>query len=293
MTPGTAPALDAANSWTSTTFTTTHPGDHRVGHGTMCAYDALIAAPKATLLDIAILIGRPLGDHTVQATIGAAMQAYLSLIQKWVFQPIAGIAPPYPALVINNSWGIYHPSLDSPPGSPRYIDNPHHPFRDYIRLLTDAGVDILFAAGNCGAQCPDAPCLSRTHRTIMGANAYTEVLTVAGCDTRDALVGYSSQGPSIRHMPQKKPDLTAYTHFLGSKAQRIYIPDSGTSAACAVAAGCIAALRAKLPPASTSPAALIQVLKQTARHVAGPGWHQDYGYGIIDPVEAAKSLGLI
>lgn len=288
------PALDAANSWTSNEFTTTKPGMHRLGHGTMCTYDALIAAPKATLLDLAILIARPLGDHTVQATIGAAMQAYYLLIWKWAIQPLSGVRPPYPALVVNNSWGIYHPSLDVPPATPgRYIDNPIHPFRDFIGLLTDAGVDIVFASGNCGAQCAVAACLSRTDGTIMGANAYDEVLTVAGCDTEDALVGYSSQGPSIANMPQNKPDVTAYTHFLGSKSERIFIPDSGTSAACAVAAGCIAALRTKLPPDATSPAALIQVLKDTAHRVVGSGWHPDYGYGIIDPVAAAKKLGLI
>ena len=29
------------------------------GHGTMCAYDALIAAPNATLLDFPMLLARP------------------------------------------------------------------------------------------------------------------------------------------------------------------------------------------------------------------------------------------
>jgi hypothetical protein len=127
----------------------------------------------------------------------------------------------------------------------------------------------------------------------MGANAYTEVLTLAGCDTRNALVGYSSQGPSMTNMPPQKPDLTAYTHFLGSKTQRVFVPDTGTSAACAVAAGCVAALRTKVSPAATPPAALFQTLMATAKQVAGPGWHPDYGYGIIDPVAAGKSLGVI
>jgi hypothetical protein len=34
----------------------------------MCAYDALIAAPGATLLDVPMLIARPVGDHRVTAT---------------------------------------------------------------------------------------------------------------------------------------------------------------------------------------------------------------------------------
>jgi hypothetical protein len=39
-------------------------------------------------------------------------------------------------VVVNNSWGIFHPSLDEfPPSDPRrYIDNPNHPFRLYILI---------------------------------------------------------------------------------------------------------------------------------------------------------------
>jgi len=128
----------------------------------------------------------------------------------------------------------------------------------------------------------------------MGANAYNEVLTVAGCDTKDARVGYSSQGPSITNMPQQKPDLTAYTHFLGSEALGVGVPDNGTSAACPVAAGCVAALRTKESPFTTPPANLFAQLSATARKVSGQtGWNPDYGHGIIDPVATAQSIGLL
>ena len=35
-------------------------------------------------------------------------------------------------------------------------------------------------------------------------------------------------------------------------------------------------------------------LRNTARQVAagGPAWNRDYGYGIIDPVAAARALGV-
>src|SRR5206468_6728444 len=67
-------------------------------------------------------------------------------------------------------------------------------FSMLVSLLADNGADILFAAGNCGAECPASKCQSRTTETIMGANAHAKVLTVAGCDVKDARVGYSSQG---------------------------------------------------------------------------------------------------
>ena len=128
---------------------------------------------------------------------------------------------------------------------------------------------------------------------IMGANAYDEVLTLAGCDVHDQRVGYSSKGPSIANMPQFKPDLTAYTHFLGSEIIQNYLPDGGTSAACAVAAGCVAALRTLASRTAIPPAALFQALKDSALKVAGPAWDAGYGYGIIRPVGAARNLGLI
>ena len=42
--------LDVNRSWKPPELVT-QPGAHRVGHGTMCAYDAWIMAPNATLLD--------------------------------------------------------------------------------------------------------------------------------------------------------------------------------------------------------------------------------------------------
>ncbi|MBM3625886.1 MAG: S8 family peptidase, partial [Alphaproteobacteria bacterium] len=118
--------------------------------------------------------------------------------------------------------------------------------------------------------------------------------TIAGCDTTDKRVGYSSQGPSIPGMYQEKPDVTAYTHFKGSEAFGVGSPDSGTSAACPVAAGCVAALRTKAALSSVAPSVMIQTLRQSARAaLAGQrGWNSDYGFGIIDPAAAATSFGV-
>lgn len=287
---GFMPRLDAGNSWRPPGVTNA-PGAHPVSHGSMCAYDVLLAAPKATLLDFPILRSSAPGGSTVGSTLSTAVQAFAQLIAFWGVAFAPGGA--YSALVVNNSWGIFHPSWDFPPGHPgRYIDNPNHPFNALVSVLARTGADILFAAGNCGSQCPDGRCQGRTTDVIMGANASTDVLTLAGCDTHDLRVGYSSQGPSIPNMPAQKPDLTAYTHFLGSEAFGAGSPDSGTSAACPVAAGCVAAIRTKVTPQATSPAALFAQLTATARPVGAPGWNGDYGHGIIDPDACALSLGV-
>ena len=287
---GYMPRLDAAHSW-SPAGVTNAPGAHPVHHGTMCAFDALIGAPKATLLDFPILRSSAPGGSTSGSTLSTAVQAYAQLIAFWgvAFAP----GGTYAALVVNNSWGIFHPSWDFPASHPgRYIDNPNHPFNALVSVLARTGADILFAAGNCGAQCPDIRCQGRTTGAIMGANASLDVLTLAGCDTGNLRVGYSSQGPSIANMPPQKPDVTAYTHFLGSEAFGVGSPDSGTSAACPVAAGCVAAIRTKVSPYTTPPASLFAQLRATANPVGPAGWNGDYGHGIINPDSCALTLGV-
>jgi hypothetical protein len=196
---------------------------------------------------------------------------------------------------VSNSWGIFHPSWDFPPGHPgRFIDNPNHPFNILVGTLAGSGADIIFAAGNCGSQCADGRCQARTTETIMGSSALQDVLTLAGCDINDARVGYSSQGPSIAGMFQHKPDITAYTHFSGSEAFGPGSPDSGTSAACPVASGCVAALRTKIGAGTVPPANLFASLRASARPRPGTaaGWNGDYGFGIIDPLAVATANGV-
>jgi Subtilase family len=293
--PPTAVNVDGPNSWRPPGLVT-RPFDHRLGHGTMCAYDALIAAPNATLLDFPMLLARPVADHHSTSTADAALLAYARLAILW------WITRPFSALVASNSWGLFHPCLeDFPPAHPyRFIDNPNHALRKYlIRPLAATGMDIIFCGNNCGngrncaGDCASGTCLSKTDRMIMGANTYEEVLTVGGCDTDDQMVGYSSRGPSIAGMYQHKPDLVAYTHFLGSKTVGMCVPDTGVSAACPVAAGCVAALRTKVKPNAVKPAALFKKLRDTARKPGGPGWTPDFGHGIIDPVAAGRALNAI
>jgi hypothetical protein len=297
---GTQPRLDVAKSW-APAGAPAAPGQYPISHGTACAYDALIAAPNLTLLDYPYL-AQPQGQ-TLGSSLAVAFQAYSQLLSDWLFRKFpADLVSNYvrrglgdhAALVVNNSWGVLNQNVDLPQGSPgRYIDNPYHPFQLIVSALALAGADIAFAAGDCGVECPNPQC-GGTTGSIMGANASAAVLSLAGCDTNDVRVGYSSQGPSIANMPPQKPDVTAYTHFRGSEVRGTGIPDGGTSAACAVATGCIAAVRTRASPSNISPAALFDLLRKTGRQVAGPhGWNKDYGHGIINPVLAARTIGLI
>jgi subtilisin family serine protease len=291
---GHMPHFDPAASWLPPGTPPPAPGNWPVHHGTMCAFDALIAAPQATLVDFPVLNANfPGGGSTMSGTLSAALAAYGFMLTSWASGPLHH----YKALVASNSWGIFHPSWDFPPGHPgRYCDNPRHPFNIQVGVATRSGIDVIFAAGNCGAPCADGRCQGRTTGAIMGASAMQDVLTIAGCDTHKQRVGYSSQGPSIAGMYKEKPDITAYTHFLGSEAFGAGSPDSGTSAACPVTSGCVAALRTspRIPPRTAMPPALLfNELRKTAKQPPGVPphvWNADYGFGIIDPMAAAAAL---
>ncbi|MFD2353051.1 hypothetical protein ACFSTC_32830 [Nonomuraea ferruginea] len=79
-----------------------------------------------------------------------------------------------------------------------------------VASLDQAGADILFAAGNCGRDCPDGRC-AFPERPITGANSHPRVLSIGGVNVRGERVGYSSQGPG--RLAERKPDVCAYTHF--------------------------------------------------------------------------------
>lgn len=276
---GKTPQFDASKSWTPVPGFA--PGNMPVDHGTMCAFDVCIAAPNSILLDYALLLSQTEGGSAMDGFLSDAVRAFSNLLQ------ILSTAPePKPALVVNNSWGMFHPSWDFPVGEPgNYSDNPNHPFNIIVESLEDAGADILFAAGNCGAECPDGRCQGVTNRPIYGANSHPSVLSIAGVTVNKERLGYSSQGPG--HLESQKPDLCAYTHFVGSG---VYSADSGTSAACPVAAGVVAAIRTKYPPSVLSSAELRQLLRRTAEDLSPIGFDYNHGFGLIDVPAILNSL---
>ena len=272
--------LDAARSWVPTAGLV--PGNAPVGHGTMCAYDAAIAAPKATFLDVQLLRSSATGPTPMSGVLSDAVRAYSHLSNIMA-------APRRPgenrSMVVNNSWGMFHPSWDFPPGQPgNYSDNPNHPFNRIVGALERLGADILFAAGNCGSNCPDGRCGGVTENAIYGANGHPAVLTIAGVDVSKRRVGYSTQGPG--RLSHNKPDLSGYTHFQGSG---VYPADGGTSAATPVVAGVVAAVRSKRPHSpgnpAVSPASVRALMRSTAEDLGTEGFDFDHGFGVVGGCE--------
>ncbi|MQS14698.1 S8/S53 family peptidase [Streptomyces kaniharaensis] len=285
VTAGAEIAVDAARSWTPASASHT-PGRFDVGHGTMCAFAAGIAAPQAALLDIALLRTRRRARNRMEALTsdGIVAFAYLRTILESMEQD-------HKALVVSsNSWGSYDPAWDFPVGDPaNYSDNLSHPFNIVVGALESAGADILFAAGNCGRPCPSGKCVY-SERTIVGANSHPDVLSIGGVDIQDERVGYSSQGPG--RLDRHKPDICAYTHFLGSEVYGPGSADSGTSTACPVAAGVLAAIRSRFPCGTISPEAMREMVRGAANDVTGRGFTDDYGHGIVSVPGLLEKLGV-
>lgn len=268
------------------------PNTMPVTHGTMTAFDISIAAPQATLWDFPIITAAPANEALARYTSDGAMAF------RWLVTTIQqqSLLTQFKAIIVNNSWAIYDISVDAPPGHPaNYSSNPKHTFNSAVSELAAAGVDIVFAAGNCGPDCPSTAC-SNAGATIYGANSHPDVLCVGAVTVNGDMLGYSSTGPGF--LSRIKPDLCAFSHFNGSRVGGQ--PDIGTSASAPVAAGIVAAIRGRVPlnatNPSTLPAALRSFLQQTAlRGDAKNNWPRpDLGWGILNgPAIATHFAGSV
>ena len=235
-------------------------------HGNMCATDVQSIAPEAKIYDIRISDG---GD--AESTISHALSGF-----QWALDRHKENGMPH---ILTNSWGIYQKSWD-----PVYATDPSHPFTMKVVEAMNEGIVVLFAAGNCGQKCAKRlRCGSDRGpgRSIWGANGHPKVMTVGAVNIRGEWAGYSSQGPAA--LDPRKPDFCSITHFRG-----YFDSDSGTSAACPVAAGVVALL--KQLDNSLDQEKLRSVLIRTARDIGPPGWDEHSGSGIIQPKAAYDNL---
>jgi subtilisin family serine protease len=221
-------------------------------HGNMCATDVLGMAPNAKIYDLRISDG---------AFISAALAAY-----NWAINQFRSNGTPH---ILTNSFGIFQEAWDSD-----YARNANHPFTRKVVEAIDLGIVVLFAAGNCGATCPDGRCGPDVGpgRSIWGANSHPRVITVGAVNRNEQFVGYSSQGPGA--LDSNKPDFCSITHFTG-----YFNSDSGTSAATPICAGVAALLKQANP--SLRQDEVKSAFRTTARDIGPVGFDQHSGAGII------------
>lgn len=274
------------------------PGGTTRGHGMMIVRNIMDAAPDATFYDVPLI---PLKISDVTSFIGQALSAFIQLELLIGFLKVLNIPPWNGSWIIANAWSIFDRTSEHPLGD--YTENPNHPLNITVGDMVNYGVDFVFAAGNCGQFCPDRRCgdndIGPGH-SIYGANSHPRVITTGAVRTDVRWVGSSSQGPGQALLSPSKPDFCAPSYFrevgdafVGNLSEPYvgdagspYIASTGTSAACGLTAGIVAAIRGRWPQMVVTPDRLRTVLNQTTRKTEGPNWNERLGNGIVD-VEAA------
>jgi subtilisin family serine protease len=277
------------------------PGTATRGHGLMVVRNILDAAPDATLYDVPLI---PQRITDVPAFIGSALHVFNKMIQAIAF--LRQFPPWAGPWILVNAWSIFDRSSEFPLGD--YTEQPGHPLNVTIGSAANEGVDVVFAAGNCGQFCPDRRCGAHDvgpGHSIYGGNSHPNVLTTGAVRTDARWLGNSSQGPGQPLLSRWKPDLCAPSNFrdlrdafdgntngpfVGTTTGSPYIANTGTSAACGLTAGIMAALRSRWDQTIVSPAQLIQILNANARKTEGPGWREHLGNGILDAEATFNAL---
>ena len=258
---------------------------NRLTHGMMIAQNIISVAPNVAVFDL------PLAPPRI-----SDIPRFLSLAKAAFKTMLDGIAAfrrsgrrPGPWVLVN-PWGIHDSRSEYPPGD--YTDNAANPFNIMIADAVKDGIDVVFAAGNCGQFCPDRRCASSVigpGRGILGANSLADVLTVGAVRADAMWLGYSAQGPGqpgFGPRAHDKPDLCASSQF--RETGDAFSINTGTSAACALAGGVVAGLREKW--GQVSPGQLKKVLIETARKAEGGAWDSRLGHGILDARAAFTRL---
>ncbi len=271
------------------------PGSaERVSHGMLVARNVLDIAPDAVVYDFPLIPKPVIANVNVFASDATA--AFLCLLY-WIgrLRTRPRWSGPW---VIVNAWAIFDRASEVPLGD--YTEDTNHTdptSHGHLlnRVIASAAlqhdIDVVFAAGNCGAFCPDARCgaLDRgAGHSIWGANSSSSVITVGGVAVNDMWLGYSSQGPGQSRLGCHKPDFCAPSQFYETSDANVR--NTGTSAACGLTAGVVAALRKEWDASRVSPQALRQALIYTARKTQGPAWNKRIGHGILDAGCAWENL---
>lgn len=262
------------------------------GHGTMVARNILSIAPRVLLFDFPMLPERITNVGNYMLWAHAQFLWVLGTIALW--QGLNLVPGPW---VFSNAWGIYDRRLEAFAGN--YTNNPNHPYNLQVTAADIVGHDQVYAAGNCGLFCPNLRCGPGDRgpgRSILGANSHSRVLTVGAVRPDGLWLGYSSQGPGQPGFAPagggvtEKPDLCAPSHFVEDRDS--HFVSTGTSAACGIAAGAVAALRSAAAVAGMPPGMLRGHLRNGARMLAGvpPLWNLRHGYGLLD---LQRTLGSI
>jgi Subtilase family len=256
-------------------------------HGMAIARSILDIAPKATLYEVPMIPSEIARVGVFASEANNKLRAVVSKIRQ-----LRTANPQRKAWILVNAWAIFDRSTEGLPGN--YTQNlglpdgsVGHPLNLLMEEAVNDGIDVVFAAGNCGMFSGDRRCGKNDRgekHSIWGANAHPMVVTVGAVSCEGGWMGYSSQGPQLwRTASVKKPDICAPSQF--SEDNDAAVVNSGTSTATALTAGVMAAIRGSANPAygpqRLPPLKLKEAMIATARGGQG-GWNDRTGHGMLD-----------
>lgn len=264
----------------------------RTSHGMMIARSILDLAPAAVLYDVPLIPDRIASvDKFFDIMSTSSAQAVYQTILDEI--DARRSTPPWTGpWILVNAWAIFDRETESLSGN--YTENNaidfgfDHPLIEKVKkAVAVKKIDVIFAGGNCGEFCPSRRCGGRDRgpgHSIWGANALPEVITAGAVRCDETWAGYSSQGPGPgkNTLAHAKPDIGAPSDFC--ETDDASVRNSGTSAACGVTAGIVAALRSYPGWYQTlvTPQKMRQALIDGARKTQGPNWNGRTGNGILD-----------
>ncbi|MCU7933399.1 MAG: S8 family serine peptidase [Candidatus Thiodiazotropha sp. (ex Dulcina madagascariensis)] len=236
-----------------------------VGHGTQAlglilggddsGYQIGIA-PEATWIAARIF------DDANQTTLSAIHQAF-----QWLLDPDGDPLTDDAPDLVNNSWGFANT-----------VNQCYQEFSDDIQLLREAGIGVVFAAGNFGPF---------SESSISPANN-PGALSVGSVDQFNAIEFLSSRGPGACDggvFPKLvAPGSLVFTTDLLPAAYNVV---SGTSFAAPHVTGAMALLKSAFPEATVSQ--IETAMYDSAIDLGETGADDRFGYGILD-VAAAYDL---
>ncbi len=192
---------------------------------------------------------------------GVGYDSWLHATFEWLLAPAGdpALAPD----VVNNSWGN--------------DDGSSQVFRDDVRALRQAGIMVVFSAGNNG------PGVG----SIASPASYPESLAVGATDVLDDIAGFSSRGPSPWN--EIKPEISAPGVAIRSTLPGgNYGLKQGTSMAAPHVAGVLALMLQA--DASLTFADAEDILARTAVPRPSPSDvpNNDYGWGRVDAYDAVQ-----
>jgi len=274
----------------------------------MIARNVLAVAPDATIWDAPLLSP----DDQPDGPPGPSSACHLfhlirtavrnGTVTSWDFEAQKQVTVPFTRpVVLANAWGVMDPESRNDYSS--FADDPNNQLVNDMVLLERVGIDVVFAAGNCGEPTPDARCGQDERGPgcgIYGMNGHPSVLSVGAVRTDGVPLAFSAQGPGrlapafrkenspLTSEAFHKPDLCAPSHF--REPDDAAEVNTGTSASCGFAAGIVAALRSVKAGRHLRPAWLRALLRETAQPAGADGWDPRLGYGIIN---GANALAMI